>query len=81
MTLTAQDLLLRTPQSTHRDAESFQDVEFTDGTGAVLVQPRVHAHLMKDVSADRKKYHHTHQRRHGKQTMEQKEGSKWLLPE
>lgn len=35
----------------YRDAQSFQDVEFADGTGAVLVQPRVHAHFMEDVSA------------------------------
>lgn len=35
---------------THHDAQSLQDVEFTHGTGAVFVQPRVHTHLMEDVS-------------------------------
>lgn len=42
------------PESTHHDSESFEDVEFADGTGAVLVQPRVHAHFMEHVSAGRK---------------------------
>lgn len=37
----------------YRDAQSLQDVELADGTGAVLVQPRVHAHFMEDVSARR----------------------------
>lgn len=36
---------------THHDAQSFEDVELTHGTGAVFVQPRVHAHLMEDMSA------------------------------
>lgn len=40
----------------HHDAERFEDVEFTHGTGAVFVQPGVHTHLMEDMSAGR----HTH---------------------
>lgn len=37
---------------THHDAESFEDVEFTHGAGAVLVQPGVHTHFMEDMSAE-----------------------------
>lgn len=36
---------------THHDAQGFEDVEFAHGTGAVFVQPRIHAHLMEDMSA------------------------------
>lgn len=48
-------LLLFTSAVTHHDAESFEDVEFTHGTGAVFVQPRVHTHFMEDMSADRER--------------------------
>jgi len=36
---------------THHDSQRFEDVEFAHGTGAVFVQPGVHADFMKDVSA------------------------------
>lgn len=41
---------------THHDAQSFEDVEFTHGTGAVLVQPGVHTHFMEDMSAERQRH-------------------------
>lgn len=37
---------------TDHDAQRFEDVEFTHGTGAVLVEPRVHTHLMEDMSVE-----------------------------
>lgn len=41
---------------THHDAESFEDVEFTHGTGAVFIQPGVHTHFMEDMSAERQRH-------------------------
>lgn len=40
---------------THHDAESFEDIEFTHGTGAVFIQPGVHTHFMEDMSAERQR--------------------------
>ena len=34
---------------THHDPQGFEDVEFTHGAGTVLVQPRVHTHLVEDM--------------------------------
>lgn len=51
--------LLPVIRSTHRDSKSLEDVEFTDGTGAVFIQPRVHAHFMENMSADGNIYHQT----------------------
>lgn len=56
-----QVLLLVMSASTHRDSKSLEDVEFTDGTGAVFIQPRVHAHFMENMSADGNIYHQTDQ--------------------
>lgn len=41
---------------THHDAERFEDVEFTHGTGAVLVQPGVHTYFMEDMSAETQRH-------------------------
>lgn len=49
-------LLLCMSAMTHHDAESFEDVEFTHGTGAVLIQPGVNTHFMEDMSADRQRH-------------------------
>lgn len=37
---------------THSDAQSLEDVHLAHGTGAMIQQPRIHAALMEQMSAD-----------------------------
>lgn len=37
----------KTEQTTHRDAQSFENVHLAHGTCAMIQQPRIHADLMK----------------------------------
>lgn len=41
---------LVTAETTHHNAKSPEDIQFTHGAGAVLIQPGVHTHLMEDMS-------------------------------
>lgn len=45
---------MKRSRQTHRDAEGFEDVGLAHGTRAMVEQPRIHAALMEQMSAEEK---------------------------